>query len=322
MIFFLTYPLSYALWLYLFVYGLPTNLQFATFSLLVMYFARRVHAARWAGSLHWIAYTACLFANIVLASIHLIVAVVAMTEGDVSQEYRGDDDGTGWWVNSGTAILFSAVFFVLVAMLAAYGFAIWRERRSDPSFPKKPTQRAMLVAAGVVCFCYTFRGVWDLLLAADVVTLNLMPDRVGEMVLVVVMFVIWEIAPMSIVVALFGAVPATAPYKQVRTSTATPGQFSLNSEAPQLPDSRSFLLPPPQPAPVSPRGLAFPAPLPDERTPILRTTSGHAPAPPFPGQFGGPAGQRSPDFSPALAEPPGGGTAGTGGAADPMDTSS
>jgi hypothetical protein len=179
----------------------------------------------------------------------------------------------------------------------------------------------MLVAAAIVFVCYVFRGVWDVVDATGAYELKLIPTAAGEQVLVVLLFVVWELVPMMAVVALFGAVPATKFHSLSShpSEALLPGaQFSLNSPeggdnapAPKVPpllaSSSQFLLPASQQEPpsLSARGLVLqPTPVvADERTPILRSLSGtHAPSPVISGL--GPTAAsaiapRSPQFSPS-----------------------
>lgn len=233
-LFFSAYPLSGGVaWLYAYVFGTATIVQFATVSLLALYLARRaLSPVTWNTLRVWV-YGACALFNAALLVAQLSLATVVVS---------ADDPARAEWASHSTSILFAVVFFTLVAALALLGFAVWHKSRShaahDAVFAHTaPSPRKIAVASATLFVCYTFRSIWDVLSAAGVVHTAIFQRNPAQQALVFFLFVVWEIVPIATVVALFGVVPATTGFKHRR---------------PLLPHRSSTLLPPPTQQPQPP----------------------------------------------------------------------
>eukprot|EP00727_Mastigamoeba_balamuthi_P007613 m51a1_g3472 hypothetical protein (362) ;mRNA; r:747850-749373 len=176
---------------FFFLYSLPTNVQFATFSLLVLYLVQRTHYAQWP-QIRRPAFLVYAGTNVLLLAVHAALAIVAAATWSSATHNA---------VETASSSIFSIIFFLLVILLAVYAVKLPSDSsRIDPSFPKYPTPTMMSGAAYVIFSIYTFRSIWDVLTATNI------EAGAWEQALVVLFYLIWEVAPIVIVLVLFGSV--------------------------------------------------------------------------------------------------------------------
>lgn len=197
-------------WLYLLIYWTPINIQFSTFSLLIVYYAHlhQQQMKEWKEFkrkyvIVWI-LTNALF--LVLAFVWILLGII----------YDGENVSEPDWLSRIHGVFTGTIFFVLVVILARYG---WRATRpmnqlissGRPSkFPgKTPITRILLVSFSLFAL-FTTRCLYDFIMATGQVNFNVSDDNNFEVVFVFVAFCLWEIIPSILVLVLFGKVKATS----------------------------------------------------------------------------------------------------------------
>lgn len=223
-VYFLVAPFVGGWWIYVIVYAFPTNIQVALFTLLLLYCAQRVHYD------HWYRIKRVLFVSygVVNGVLLLLFAVYATVSLLFSQERQR-------WI----VLMMSAVFVVCFALLVvgyvAYTVLLARQKHRSALF--KHESRATLLALMVtITLCLAIRCVWDIINLAEAQAVHIFSDNLREQLMVVGLFLTWEILPLLSVIVFFGKIPhavaavvipatddaATAP-------AAAPGDSSSNS---------------------------------------------------------------------------------------------
>ena len=194
-VYFLVAPFVGGWWIYVIVYAFPTNIQVALFTLLLLYCAQRVHYD------HWYRIKRVLFVSygVVNGALLVLFAVYATVSLLFSQEKQR-------WI----VLMMSAVFVVCFALLVvgyvAYTVLLARQKHRHALF--KHESRATLLALMVtITLCLTIRCVWDIINLAEAQAVHIFSDNLREQLMVVVLFLTWEIIPLLSVIVFFGKIP-------------------------------------------------------------------------------------------------------------------
>jgi len=178
-----------------YLYWLTYNLQFATFSLLVLFFAQVVHKFGYRRNVSIYIYA-------LLNILFLIFMLVILSVPNVPYQVFVCCVGT--------------MFLVLVLVLAYYGCRVANLLRSAnllaPLFPKGDSPTSIIVVTTIIFFIYVSRCTYDYLSAFDnSITLALQSQcNYGiNNVLSCLFFLVWELTPTFLVLLLFWRIPRT-----------------------------------------------------------------------------------------------------------------
>ena len=195
-VFLLVYPLAPRQWLFCFVYGLPTNVQVGVYSLLLLYCAQRVHFASW-DRIHRGLYTACVAVNAALFVLYVVVSSIG-----VARAARGVG-----WTNRANNVVFLLCFLTIAVAFGTYSVVLARQKRRHALY-KHENQRALVALTVTIACCMVIRCVWDF---AELVTarpVGIFSRTARDQVMVLFMFLVWELIPAFAVIGFFGHIPA------------------------------------------------------------------------------------------------------------------
>jgi len=204
----------------------PLNFQFATFSLLVVFYAHLVHKSTWEKYMKKRFTIAYIVINVVL------LALQCVWLGFVNSDIQHSDEDWASGVQSAIAAL---VFVILVAILAWYGYSLHKVIRST-------TKHQMLYQVPSNIFVVTFmivllflsRCIFDFMNTAGKWEVDIDDEHVGSQLVVFFAYFLWEIVPTVTIVLLFWRIPTTHIGGLTRRGKTT-----------------MFMLPPPDKVPVS-----------------------------------------------------------------------
>ncbi|KAH3764003.1 hypothetical protein Pelo_4143 [Pelomyxa schiedti] len=215
---------------YMVIYGLPMIIQFSTFSLLVYYFASGAHYASWEAKTRKIALTSYISANIfffITLNVLFAMSIYYWFEYPSSSSQSMGSNSTSIsevvevapvWLEPLVDSFYGLMFFVLVVVLLCYGIMI--RNLHSPNFPPSPTTFTMFIVSMVIFVIFTTRSLWDILEAVPSFTLLTIDEgTVMQIIAQSLLFVWWEIVPISLVLLLFWRIPSHAvrePTKQHR----------------------------------------------------------------------------------------------------------
>lgn len=195
-VFLLVYPLAPQRWLFCFVYGLPTNVQVGVYSLLLLYCAQRVHFANWE-RIHRGLYTACIAVNAVLFVLYLVVSSVG-----VSRATRGLQ-----WTSRANNVVFLLCFLSIAVAFGTYSVVLARQKRRCALY-KHENKRALVALTVTIACCMAIRCVWDFVELVAARAVGIFSRTVRDQVMVLFMFLVWELIPAFAVIGFFGHIPA------------------------------------------------------------------------------------------------------------------
>ena len=194
-VFFLVVPLARQPWLAVLVYGLPTNIQVAVYSLQLLYCAQRVHYERWA-AIHRRMYAAYVATNVLLLALFIGVSVAALAKNAGQR-----------WIDTAHNIVFAVCFLLIAAAFAVYSVALARQKRRHALF-KHENQRALVALTTTICVCAAVRFVWDVCnIIADRSMVNIPATSAQEHVVTFFMFLVWELVPTFATIYFLGRIP-------------------------------------------------------------------------------------------------------------------
>jgi len=194
-------------WLLLIIYWIPINIQYSTFSLLVVYYAylnpihevkaemrkfKRVYISVW------------LTTNILFLFGSAAGIILGIYYDD---PYEDEPD----WLSAVHGYLTGGVFLILVVVLAYHGFKIFHLMRHGPrsKLLAKVSLSKILFVTIVLFLLFTSRCVYDFIMAAGVTGFNISSGTTNEALFTFVAFCAWEIIPTILVLVLFGNVNST-----------------------------------------------------------------------------------------------------------------
>lgn len=184
------------------IYWIPINLQFSTFSLLILFYAHIYYKTEKQWESRRLPFT-LIFATTNLA--YLVVTIVAVslvaTEGT-----QGD------WENKMWNIVSAIGFFMLVFVLAYYGLrvaSLMREGKAQISFqPKKSSNVQVVSVTAVIFLLFTTRAIFNVLSAVDTIGFTVESGLELNDLGMFALFFVWEIVPTSLVIILFWRIPS------------------------------------------------------------------------------------------------------------------
>eukprot|EP00026_Physarum_polycephalum_P009186 Phypoly_transcript_09299.p1 GENE.Phypoly_transcript_09299~~Phypoly_transcript_09299.p1 ORF type:complete len:415 (+),score=36.99 Phypoly_transcript_09299:118-1362(+) len=207
---------------------IPLNIQFATFSLLVIFYAHLVHKSTWER------YTKRRFAiaYVVINAVLLILQCVSLGVvnskhpddlkllGDVQQGLGSTRPGYfictpdrfscvlhGVTTSSGIA---GFVFLVLVAILAWYGFrlhvAISSTAKHQMLFQVPP---GLFVVTVIIILLFLSRCIYDFVNVTSTYVVDLDSNSAKDQLIIFFAYFSWEIVPAIMIIVLFWRIPTT-----------------------------------------------------------------------------------------------------------------
>jgi len=194
-------------WLLLIIYWLPINIQYSTFSLLVVYYAylnpihevkaemrkfKRVYISVW------------LTTNVLF----LLGSIAGIILGVIYHDpYEDEPD----WLSAVHGYFTGGVFLVLVVVLAYHGFKIFQLMRHGPrsKLLAKVSLSKILLVTVVLFLLFTSRCAYEFTMAVGVKSLTVSSGMVKEGLFTFVGLCAWEIIPTILVLVLFGNVNST-----------------------------------------------------------------------------------------------------------------
>jgi len=197
-------------WLDRIIYWIPFNLQFCTFSFLVVYYAHlhQKQKAEWKDfKKKYISFWAIINLLFFLFQLALIITGIVLNDPEKNEE-------DPQWLSSVHLFFNGIVFFVLVIVLAWQGWKIAQLMRTamgnQTKLLAKISFRRIAVVTLTLFVLFTSRTVYDILSAVDPnVVIEVSGDATMEALLTFVLFFFWEIVPTILVLVLFGLVRTT-----------------------------------------------------------------------------------------------------------------
>jgi len=200
---------------YLIVYWSPINIQFATFSLLVVYYAHLHHKQK----SEWYSlkrrYTG-LWAT--LNCLFLLLAISWLILGAKYDHLNGNDVVEPQWLTS-LHLSFSGLVFLLLSIVI--GWHAWRaanlmkeseQAHSQPKFAGKLSLRRILMVSILLFLLFAIRCFYDFIVSTNILAtwhIEVSSGTTFVALLTFIVFFIFEIIPTILVLALFGQVQAT-----------------------------------------------------------------------------------------------------------------
>jgi len=195
-------------WLLLIIYGLPINIQYSTFSLLVVYYAylNPIHEAKAEMRKFKRFYiTIWITTNILFLILTLVGIILGMEFDDPNQSDEPD------WLSAAHSYFTGGVFLVLVIVLAYHGFKVFyliRHGARSKLLAKVSLHKIALVTF-LLFLLFMSRSVYDFITAAGVTSLDISSGSSKEALFTFLAFSAWEIVPTILVLVLFGNVNST-----------------------------------------------------------------------------------------------------------------
>lgn len=195
-------------------FRVPDACQIATFSLLVLFYAKLVHRHRW--NLLRVRFLAfCILSN--AAMVMLTVAYAVVMDKILHDEEKDPDSQSPERVLEFVTKLYfliCAAFFGVLVLLAAYYIrSLWSSRQSTAG-----TSKQEVLVTSFIFLIFLSRCIWDVLAAieygSDTFTLQVSEDEATRIKfidgLTFALLWIWEIIPTLSVIVYFRNIPYTA----------------------------------------------------------------------------------------------------------------
>jgi len=177
----------------------PVNLQFATFSLLVLFFVHLVNRSNGARDLHKayvISYVVINIILVILQSVWLGFDIHYISEPPL-------------WLEQ-TQVSFAAVVFtILVAILAWYGWQVHVAMKTSKILLQMQLPPQLFVVAVVIFILFCSRCIFDVANAAGYWNIFLDSDDSKDQYFIFLAYFFWEILPTVLIVILFWKIPTT-----------------------------------------------------------------------------------------------------------------
>ncbi|KAM9985424.1 hypothetical protein ACTFIZ_008963 [Dictyostelium cf. discoideum] len=177
---------------------IPINIQFATFSLLVLFYAHVVHRTTWER------FTRMRF-TIVYSSVNIILLVLQIVWIAVYSKYS--DVGLLAQIQF---ILNGVVFLLLVSILAFYGWKLRIIKQNTNRHLQSQLPLSIIPITFFIFLCFTSRCVYDFIAAFGKVNIQLSDQlSLGENIAIFLTYLVWEILPYILILVLFWRIPTT-----------------------------------------------------------------------------------------------------------------
>ncbi|KAN0028361.1 hypothetical protein ACTFIV_010203 [Dictyostelium citrinum] len=176
---------------------IPINIQFATFSLLVLFYAHVVHRTTWER------FTRMRF-TIVYLSVNIILLVLQIVWIAIYVKYS---NGMLQQIQS---ILNGVVFLLLVSILAFYGWKLRIIKQNTNRHLQSQLPLSIIPITFFIFLCFTSRCVYDFIAAFGKVNITLSDNAsLRENVAIFFTYLVWEILPYILILVLFWRIPTT-----------------------------------------------------------------------------------------------------------------
>jgi len=201
-------PLVNNITMYIIIYWFPVNIQFSTFSLLVIYYAHlhKQQTGEWHDFMRkYIGVWAIINITFLILGfiwIGLGIKYAKVVDSDVVEPH---------WLEHVHGYFTGSVFLLLVAILTWHGWKASQYLKAvanSGSHPKASFFRVVIVTLGLL-FLFTSRCIYDLISAIGTVTVSVSGNTAQEALFVISAFCLWEIIPTILVLYLFPNVTAT-----------------------------------------------------------------------------------------------------------------
>eukprot|EP01088_Endostelium_zonatum_P010671 TRINITY_DN2420_c0_g1_i1.p1 TRINITY_DN2420_c0_g1~~TRINITY_DN2420_c0_g1_i1.p1 ORF type:complete len:369 (-),score=10.60 TRINITY_DN2420_c0_g1_i1:125-1231(-) len=196
------YFANFPSWLLFAIYWYGFTIQFATFSLLVLFYVNVVHHDSWKQIRNYV-FTAYIALNIIF-----FIVVTALI---VRFSERNYDSA---WANKAFTIFSSLMFSIISVILARYGYKVYQLIRTGktniPFQPRGTPQKGIVLVTLLILLIFVTRAIFDCIAAFYP---KISPDlELGfhwQDLTFFIIFNIFEIVPTSIVLLLFWRIPST-----------------------------------------------------------------------------------------------------------------
>jgi len=199
--------LSSTNWLLLFIFWIPINIQFSTFSLLVVYYAylNPLHEVKAEMRKFKRFYFTVWFVTNIVFFIGTLVGIILGVKYD--DPYENEPD----WLTAAHGYFTGSVFLVLVIVMAYHAFKVFHLIRQGPrsKLLAKISLNKIAFVTLALFLLFMSRSSYDFIVAAGIsASYNLSPSM-NKPLFSFVIFVAWEIIPTILVLVLFGTVNST-----------------------------------------------------------------------------------------------------------------
>ncbi|KAN0030499.1 hypothetical protein ACTA71_009138 [Dictyostelium dimigraforme] len=176
---------------------IPINVQFATFSLLVLFYAHVVHRTTWER------YTRMRF-TIVYLSVNIILLVLQIVWIVIFVKY------SNYLLQQIQAVLNCIVFFLLVSILAFYGWKLRIIKQNTNRHLQSQLPLSIIPITFFIFLCFTSRCIYDVVSAFGEFNIKLEYGlTLRENITVFFSYLVWEILPYILILVLFWRIPTT-----------------------------------------------------------------------------------------------------------------
>jgi len=180
---------------------LPMNLQFATFSLLVLFYAHLVHRATWETS------TKKIFTVIYFVTNFIFISLQVVLIGLNAHEKIPYDNTTDTVYDKAQLYLSAVVFLILVFILGCYGWMLFSTRGNRSLIQQVPSQ--IFLVTVVILALFSSRSIFDFINAEVNLDIPVKTRDRKEGTIVFLLYFFWEILPTIMIILLFWHIPTT-----------------------------------------------------------------------------------------------------------------
>lgn len=178
---------------------IPLNFQFATFSLLVVFYAHLVHKSTWEKQTKKWFTIAYIVVNVTL----LILQIVWLV-------FINSDQGSAPWAGGVQSGIAAFVFFILVTILAWYGYRLHEVMKSSKQQMLFQVPPMIFVVTFIIFLLFLSRCIFDFMNIAGKWVVDITDDNSpNEQIIIFVAYFAWEIVPTLMIVLLFWRIPTT-----------------------------------------------------------------------------------------------------------------
>jgi len=186
------------------IFWIPYPIQFATFSLLVMYYAGLIHR-EWRS--YWRKRYVVVYA---VSNIFFLCVIIAII---VSEIRYANAPTTPNWLTNLTAIFGGVLFLILMIILTIYG---WKAKSSNqlnlqPLIQKANSQTSLIIVTFILFILFCSRSFYDFFTVKSSLSLDSCDFSSANSIYVLLTFFAWEILPILLVLFLFWRIPPSQP---------------------------------------------------------------------------------------------------------------
>jgi len=180
----------------------PVNLQFATFSLLVLFYAHLVHRATWEKS------TKKIFAITYIAINVVFIIVQSVWLGMYGYYFKIGTSDDHIWLVTAQSSLAGVVFLILVFILAGYGWLLHSALKATSSFVQ-PVPTTIFPITFIIFMLFLSRCIFDFVNAAGYWGIPVTSTSQHDNLVAFFLYFFWEILPAVMILGLFWKIPTT-----------------------------------------------------------------------------------------------------------------